>query len=107
MLPIKRTVTYPDGMLDHFERTIDNNCVKTADIRTNSSRARAIQRELFRVIDVDLKTQSLSDSIMKEAFKAYNDELIEHSVTIPTVQPNRRGEELINRAMKVIENLAS
>ena len=96
--PIKQIVSYPEGLLDKFEKIITDNSVGTSDVKSNLRQVESINEILNEVLDI-------RNSVFDVSGVDLPDPIFPGGYTVVTATMDARGEQLINRAMRTTSNL--
>lgn len=91
-LPLIRTISFPKKLLDELEMAINQNTDITDNWNSNRERFNLLRKSLKPVLEIRDKAFD---------FPELNLEEIESGKAIKTVQLDMRGEELINKCLKL------
>ncbi len=92
--PLIRVISFPEKLLDELEMTINENINITDNWNLNRERFNLLRKSLNPVLEIRDKAFDFPELKL---------EAIESGKTIKTVQLDMRGEELINKCLKLQE----
>lgn len=101
IFPVHRKVIYPPGLLNRLKDSLDQNGTPTNDSHENRRRFDEISKVLNEILDIRIDAMSIDDL----PIDTRNLNFLSTPLTVLNIDLDKRGEDLIKRAIQCQEDL--